>query len=329
MEKIQKTVKKVYKHLSIEEREEISCMLEKGLNRKEIAERLGRDPATISREIQRNGSPIRNTRYRANRAQLRSDNRKQEAHRKIRLKNEKIRKYVETKIKKGYTPEQIAGRIKIDYPNLKTNYESIYLYIYSERPDLIEYLVRGRRKRKKRSIKPGKRMVKIPNRVMISERPDCINDKSEYGHWEADTAVSRQSKAAIVILRERKLQICIIRKIPRKTARCMRRTVIRMLKKYPENMRKSITFDNGLENAEHELMQKALNVKTYFCNPYHSWEKGGVENLIGLMRRFLPKKTNFELIPDSEIKKIESILNNRPRKTLGFLTPFEVYKNCA
>ncbi len=329
MVKLQKAGKNVYSQISLEERKEIACYLEKGLRQKEIAALLGRSPSTISREIRRNSSPIRNTKYRANRAQLRSDERKRLSHMKVRLKNERIRNYVKNKLKDGYTPEQIAGRIGIDHPGLKTNYESIYLYIYQEAPELVQYLVKGRRKRQKRSIKQGKRMVKIPNRVMISERPDSINNKTEYGHWEADTVVSRQSKEALVVLRERKMHIVIIRKIERKTARLMRRAVVRMLRKYPAHMRKSITFDNGLENAEHEEIKKALGVDTYFCNAYHSWEKGGVENIIGLIRRFFPKKTNFKLIENLEIKKVESKLNNRPRKTLGFKTPNEVYKNCA
>lgn len=329
MNKVSDAPSNVYKHLSIEEREEISVMLEKGFNQKEIAEFLNRNPSTISREIIRNTPEFRKTKYRANRAQLRSDERKIISHQKMRLKNPKIIAYAEYKIKQGYTPEQIAGRISIDHPELKTNYESIYLFIYNERPDLTQYLVRGKRKRQKRSIKPGKRMVKIPNRTMISKRPERINNRSEYGHWEADTAVSRQSKSALVIVRERKLHIMLICKVPRKTAANMKESVIRMLRKYPEWMRKSITFDNGLENAEHELIAKALGLETYFCNPYHSWEKGGVENGIGLIRRFLPKKTDFELISDAYIKEIETRLNNRPRKSLSFLTPLEVYINCA
>lgn len=329
MKKVLNVPLNVYKHLTVEEREEILIMLEKGFNQKEIAYFLNRNPSTISREIMRNAPEIRKTKYRANRAQLRADERKIISHQKTRLKNPRITAYVECKIKQGYTPEQIAGRISIDHPELTTNYESIYLYIYNERPDLIQYLVRGKRKRQKRSIKPGKRMVKIPNRTMISERPERINNRSEYGHWEADTAVSRQSKSALVIVRERKLQITLICKIPRKTAGNMKNAVIRMLRKYPEWMRQSITLDNGLENAEHEFIAKALGLNTYFCNPYHSWEKGGVENGIGLIRRFLPKKTDFGLISNSYIKMIENRLNNRPRKSLSFLTPLETYKNCA
>jgi len=326
MEIIRNKPEKVYQHLCVEEREEIACLLEKGLNKKEIAEILGRSPSTITREISRNGTEIRNCRYRGHRAQMRSNERKKKSHQKTRLKDPKIRRYVEEKLKAGFTPEQIAGRIKKDLPGRKTNYESIYLFVYHNSPELSEYLVWGRRKRRKRAIKAGKRVVKIPNRVMINKRPKYINERKSLGHWEADTVISRKSKSVLVVIRERKLQITYIRKIPRKTAKHMRLAVINALRKFPKKLLKSITFDNGLENAEHELIAKFLGIKTYFCNPYHSWEKGGVENVIGLIRRFLPKKTDFALIAYSVIRKIQHALNNRPRKSLKFWTPAEKLK---
>jgi IS30 family transposase len=329
MKKVKTTREKVYKHLQNHERDEIACMLAQGYYLKEIAVRLNRHPSTITREIRRNGAPVNETQYRANRAQLRADERKKVSHQKMRLKNEVIRDYVLHKLTLDYTPEQIAGRIKKDLMGYTTNHESIYLFIYAERPDLTEYLVRGKRKRQKRSIKSGRRIVKIPNRVMIGNRPETINNKKTYGHWEADTVISRQSKSSLVVVRERRLQITLICKIPRKNADHMRRAVVRLLHRIPKRFVKSITFDNGLENADHELIAKALGVKIYFCNPYHSWEKGGVENGIGLIRRYFPKKTDFSLISDQEIHLIEYKLNNRPRKSLGFLTPLEVYENCA
>jgi transposase, IS30 family len=329
MKKIKKSQGKVYKHFQNSERDDLSWMLAQGFKQKDIAAKLGRNPSTISRELKRNGSPIRETRYLANRAQFRSDERKKLSHQKIRLKNDEIKEYVIKKLMSDYTPEQIAGRIQIDKPWCSINYESIYLFIYNERPDLAIYLVRGKRKRQKRSIKPGKRIVKIPNRTMIDKRPPEINDRLEYGHWEADTVISRQSKSTLVVVRERKLQLMFIRKISRKTAKNMRNAVVGILRKFPKEFCRSITFDNGLENADHELMAKMLGVQIYFCNPYHSWEKGGVENSIGLIRRYLPKKTDFSLISNRDISTIEKRLNSRPRKTLGFLTPTEVYKNCA
>jgi len=317
--------KKVYKHLNILEREEIACLLEKGSTQKEVAHILGRDPATISREVKRNSSQTYQVKYRGNRAQLKADERSKVTHHRPRLKSKKIRKYVIKKLKKGYTPEQIAGRLSIDMKGCKTNYESIYLFIYHERPDLTQYLLRATRKRRKRTAKNGRRGT-IVNRVMIGDRPSEIGNREEYGHWEADTVVSKQSKSVLVVVRERKLQLMFIRKIPRKTAKHMRKAVVTMLRRFNPDFVLSITFDNGLENAEHEKIAKFLGVKTYFCNPYHSWEKGGVENGIGLVRRDLPKKTDFSLISDRAIRLIQEKWNNRPRKLLGFLTPLEATK---
>lgn len=327
MTKIARIEENVYKHISAEERDKIALMVSSGSTQDEIARELGRHPSTISREISRNSSAVRKS-YSAIQAQNCAEARRQDSHRKERLKIPIIRKYVIKKLKQGYTPEQIAGRIYLDI-GLKTNHESIYLFIYHDRRDLIVYLTRGHRKRQKRAVKAGKRMVKIPNRTMISERPVEINLRKSTGHWEADTVISRASKESLAVLRERKLQLMYIMKIKRKNAESFKLAIIRMMKKLPKKYRKSITLDNGLENAAHEEIARILNVKIYFCNPYHSWEKGGIENGIGLIRRYCPKKTNFALISKKRIATIEKRLNNRPRKSLGFLTPLEVYENCA
>lgn len=326
MSEVKRKEKKVYKHLQDFERDEISFLLSQKFSLKDIGLSIGRHPSTISRELKKNGSPKYKTEYRPHRAQMRADDRKKKSHQKKRLKNNQIRDYVEQKLKCGWTPEIISGRIRMELPGCYINYESIYMYIYTERRDLIKYLPRGHRKRRKRAVKQGKRMVKIPNRVMIDERPDVISNRERFGDWEADTVVSRQSKASLAVIRERKFQLMFINKIYRKDSERMRDAVVMMMKRVPKKFRKSITFDNGLENAQHESISKKLDVETYFCNPYHSWEKGGVENGIGLIRRYLPKKTDFALISDDVISRIESELNNRPRKSLGFLTPIEAYK---
>ena len=320
-----KQPKKVYKHLDRVEREEIAILLANGKTQKEIAARLNRDPATISRELKRNATDIYRTRYRGHRAQLKADLRKQATHHKPRLSNKRVRKYVIKNLKKGFTPEQIAGRISIDLKGCNTNHESIYLFIYHERPDLAQHLLRANRKRRNRRSKKGRRGT-ILHRTMIDKRPAAINERTEVGHWEADTVVSKQSKSVLVVVRERKLQLMFIRKIPRKTAKEMRKAVVGMLRRFDNRFVRSITFDNGLENAEHQKIAALLGVKTYFCNPYHSWEKGGVENGIGLIRRDLPKKTDFSLISNRKIRFIEKKWNNRPRKLLGFLTPLEAKK---
>ena len=321
-------VKKVYQHLSSEERDLISGYLSEGKNKTEIAKILDRSPSTISREINRNSLHKYTNIYYPITAHKTAEKRKLKSRQKERIKNPKVREIISAKIRIGWTPEQIAGHINKNYP-FKANYESIYLYLYNDADELVKYLARARAKRQKRLQKQGKRMLKIPNRTMINERPGIINERRRFGDWEADTVVSRQSKTTLVVLRERKLQKILIKKIPSRTADNFNKAIIGMFKNIPIKLRKSITFDNGLENARHEVLQTKLGVKTFFCNPYHSWEKGSVENSIGLIRRFLPKKTDFSLIPESEIRYIENLLNERPRKSLNFNSPNQVFLNCT
>ena len=229
-------------------------------------------------------------------------------------------------MKKFWSPEQIAGRLQIDYPDLKTNYESIYLYIYNDRPDLIPFLRKRHRKRLKRGLKKKTRASKIPNRISIKDRPDYINNITEVGHWELDTIVSRKSKSALSVGVERKTKFTIINLIPNKTAKIFRKSFTRRLSHYPDYMHKSFTYDNGLENVEHGHINKVLNSISFFCQPYHSWEKALVENTNGLVRFFLPKKTDFSKVSKIEVKEIENALNNRPRKCLNYKTPAEAFK---
>ena len=324
-----KVKRKKYQHLTIEERDKIAVYISKGWKQYKIAQALSVHPSTVSREIKRNSKFRFSQDYFPGYAQGKADQRKHDSRQKDRLKNPEIRGLVSKFIRNDWTPEQVAGYINLEYPHLHTNHESIYLYIYNESRELIPYLARCHNKRNKRLQNQGKRAHKIKNRTMISERPEIINQKKRYSDWEADTVVSRQSKACLVVIRERKSQTVKIRKIESRTAENTGKAIISMMKNVPEKLRKSITFDNGLENADHEIIARKLNLKTYFCNPYHSWEKGGVENVIGLIRRYLPKKTDFSLISDSYIRYIENQLNNRPRKSLGFKTPYQVFLNCT
>jgi len=207
----------------------------------------------------------------------------------------------------------------------KTNYETIYQWIYNDRKDLIPFLTKSHRIRRKRGSAKQKRCPKIPNRTAIEKRPDYVNLRTEIGHWEIDTAVSRESKAAIMVLVERKSRYVIIKKLPAKTAYFMHNAAVKSLKNYPANIRQSITYDNGTENTLHELTNKTLGTKSYFCNPYHSWEKGSVENIIGIIRRFYPKKTDWKNIAQWDLNKIARFINNRPMKLLGFKTPYQVF----
>jgi IS30 family transposase len=204
-------------------------------------------------------------------------------------------------------------------------HESIYQYIYSEADWLVGYLARRHKKRHAKGHSRKHRRSHIPNRVSISERSDDINERKEFGHWEADSIVSRASKSALNILVERKARYTKLTKLTRKTSKETRKTISRRLSSTHKKAKLSITYDNGSENVEHELINAKLGTKSYFCAPYRSWEKGTVENSCGLVRRFLPKKTDIAKIAESDIRKIERMLNNRPRKCLGYETPAEVF----
>jgi IS30 family transposase len=160
---------------------------------------------------------------------------------------------------------------------------------------------------------------------MIDKRPDYINLRSEIGHWEIDTAISRKSKAAIMVLVERRTRFVIIKKLLAKTAYCMHNATVKSLRNFPSRIRRSITYDNGTENTLHEYTNNVLGTESYFCNPYHSWEKGTVENVIGIIRRFYPKKTDWNNISQWDLNKVARFINNRPMKLLGFKSPYQVF----
>jgi IS30 family transposase len=316
---------KKYSHLTLEEREEIAIALGKGMKQCEIVDLLKRDKSTISREIKRNNSEKNNVRYRANRAQLKADERKKLSHKKQRIPNKKLRQFIWKIIRAGYSPEIVSHMASAKNSDWKTNHESIYQWIYIECKELIPFLVKSHKKRRKRGCAKHKRCPKVPNRTMIEHRPDCINMRQSIGDWETDTIISRQSKAAVMVLVNRCSRQIILKKLIQKTANEMHKSHISSLKDLPVEYRNSITYDNGPENALHELTNEKLQTKSYFCNPYHSWEKGTVENLIGLVRRFYPKKTDWKYVTQCDLNKVMRFINNRPMKCLGFKTPQQVF----
>lgn len=318
--------KSKYHHLSIHERDQIAYFEATGLTVPEIAIELGRHRTTIWREMHRNKPIIRDVRYLAHRAHIRAMNRKALSHRKVRIPDPIAREYIRRKIVLDYSPEQIAGMMRIECPELAVSHETIYQFIYNEERGLLKYLRKLHKKRRKRPFSSRKHENKIPNRVSIDERPKYVETRNTCGHWETDTMISRKSKVAIQVSYERKSMYLKLQKLKRKSAEEMRKGLTRGMCKLPAGMRKTITYDNGTENAEHEIANKTLGTRSYFCHPYHSWEKGGVENIIGLIRQYLPKKTDLAKVSIAKIKWIERRLNNRPRKRLGYKTPNELFR---
>jgi IS30 family transposase len=319
-------IPKTYKHLNSDERDHLAVLKSKGKSLREISKLLNRSPSTLSRELKRNAPPVYTGYYLAHKAQQRADKRNHESHRRKRLKNDVIAHYVESCLCLGWSPELIAGRLGVDHPKLSISHEAIYQWIYQDAPHLILSLVRVHRKRRHRGYSRKHKKSHIPERISIKERPKTVLKRLHIGHWETDTISCRKSYQAVQVTVERKARYSKLAKLKAKTSRAMSVALTRKLSRYPANARLSITYDNGPENAEHMRTNKILGTRSYFCEPFHSYERGTVENTIGLVRRFLPKKTNLAKISQDHLVKIEDWLNNRPRKCLGFKTPAEVFK---
>jgi transposase, IS30 family len=315
-----------YSHLSLYEREQIFVYKRQGKSRREIAKLLKRSPSTISRELNRNSHihPLM-TGYLGASAHLQAKTRKAQAGRRDRLKDERIRAYVKQQIEIGWTPEIIAHCVSKVFPGLSISHEAIYQYIYHAWPEGIYYLPRKHVKRLFRGYKNNKNRCPIPNRTDISKRPVKVNNRKVFGHWESDTIESDQSKVIINVIKERRSRLVKITRLENKKADLTTQSIINRLQTLPSKARQSITYDNGSENYFHEKVNKALNSKSYFCQPYHSWEKGAVEQINGLIRRFIPKKTNLAIFSQGDLDYIEKLLNDRPRKCLGYKTPAEVF----
>lgn len=319
-------MKNRYAQLKIGEREQIAVLKAQGKSLREIAGVLGKDPSTVSRELKRNGMDKEYVAYRADRFAMR---RKKRAARRKRLKNDLTRQYVHEKLKLGWSPEQIAGRIAMDQPMSSISHEAIYQYIYHEAKDLIGCLARRHKKRYRLCYLRKRKASLIPNRILITERPEEVNQRRVFGHWETDAMVSRASKAALNVLVERMSRYAKLTKLAKKSADLTKEAIVRRLRLEKSHSRLTITYDNGIENIHHECVNRKLRTKSYFCIPYHSWEKGTVENTIGLIRRFIPKKTDLARISTTDISQVERLLNNRPRKCLQYRTPKEVYSDLS
>jgi IS30 family transposase len=310
-------------HFTPAEQLELEILLEHGYSDRAIARTLGCHHTTIGRETKRNSVKKK---YRGKAAKIKARIRRRYSKyqgMKVRERPE-LKKFIVLKLKKGWTPEEIAGRLKKkkkDLPYISA--KGIYKWLYSVHgqkycPLLCSQQLHPRKRR------PKAERSMIPNRVGIEKRPEKANNRSEFGHGETDTAVSgkrHDSKHALAVLHERKSRYVRLRKIPNMKPASMTHALKKMAK---DLTLRTITYDNGIENRDHETVAKALKIQTYFCNPYHSWEKGGVENTIGRIRRYIPKGSNFADYSDRDIAKIEHWLNHTPRKCLDWSTPHEI-----
>ncbi len=320
--------RRTYCQLSLTERDRLAILRAQGLSLSEIARRLKRDKSTVSRELQRNHGTVYHS-YGGGSAHRRAQQRRHQASRHERLRNPQVRAYVRSRLKRGWSPEQIAGRLPQVKPGLSVSHEAIYQYIYNpmvrRQENLVPYLARAHWKRQLRGHRHTHRDLHIPERISVRKRPGVINRRHQLGHWENDLIISRRSPAALNIIVERKTRLTKLVKLAHHTPHETRCAITRTLSHLPRHARRSITYDNGHENLHHREINAVLGTSSYFCEPYHSWEKGTVENTVGLVRRVFPKKTDFARITGKSIKRLERLLNNRPRKTLYFKTPKEAF----
>jgi transposase, IS30 family len=323
---------KSYTRLNKEERIKIQTLLKIGMTVRQIAKELERSPSSISREVKR-GIHLPGDGYTAEQAERVSF-----IYRRVRrpdtklITNKKLRGFVILKLTEGWSPEQISFRIKELFPKdnrMRISYESIYKYIYEEDRVLIRYLPYKKPKRcggKRRHIYMGK----IPDRVSIDERPEEVWMRIMIGHWEGDLIVGKGQKSVIGTLVERATRFTIIVKLESRKSEHVIERFAEELKNYPSKILKTLTYDNGVEMTAHKEFTRRTQMAVYFAHPYSSWERGTNENTNGLIRRIFPKKTDFSKITEKELKEVELLLNTRPRKVLGWKTPFEqLIKLCA
>jgi IS30 family transposase len=329
-----------YNRLCLAERKLLAKWKHEGRSNKESARLLHRHPSTIGRELKRNLYQGQLTSfYEPLHAQARSQERKHRVFAaKHPLKNAKIYAYVLEQLRQSWSPEQIAGRLKLkhpDDPSWQIHHETIYRFIYrKENQDkaLWEYL---RRKQKRRRSKQGRKSqrVRIPDRISIHQRPEKVDRREEFGHWEGDTVVGRGKDHGFHTTYERFSSFYRFALMGTLEAEASYEAQRRIYADYPETARKSTTLDNGLEHSQHKRLEKELGIKTFFADTYAAWQRGGNENANLWLRYYFPKGTDFRTIPAEELRAVEWELNNRPRKRLGFKTPQEVFgeklKGCA
>lgn len=322
---------KKHKRLTLKERVQIETLLNENITKAYIAKRLDRSRSTISREVNK-WVQNKHDKYDAHLAHwcAKEDYLNKRNLDKISTYS-LLRFFVYKGLLSQWTPEQISGRIKELYPNdpiMSISHEAIYKHIYT-RPQaslnkkLIKLLVRKKTRRRPHKKRRGTGS-KIINQVSIDNRPKHIEDRIEIGHWEGDLIIGKNHKSAIGTIVERKARYTIIIKLNSKKADEVAKMFSKKLNQLNNIFKKSMTYDNGIEMARHEKITQNTGMKIFFAHPYSSWERGTNENTNGLIRRYLPKGTDFNQIDEKLIMKIQEKLNNRPRKIIGYKTPQEI-----
>ncbi|AWN14995.1 IS30 family transposase [Salinisphaera sp. LB1] len=319
-----------YSHLSSEERRVIFHCFMYGVTRAEIARRLGRHRSTISREIKR-GARRYGPGYDGIYAHEQALAKRRTARHRRRVDNAPLVRYVEQKLRAHWPPEAIAGRLPIAFPNradMRISHEQIYRWIYADSRDrgvLRRYLRRGHVHRRRRRRLSALR-ARFPDRVDIDQRPTAVDRRARFGDWEGDTVLGRANSGIIATHAERKSGYLVAIKLPSRHAKPLAEATIQAFKRLPKRWRRTLTYDNGSEFADFHRIGRATGLSIYFARPHAPWQRGCNENLNGLLRQFYRKNASLRDVTQSDLDKVVRLLNHRPRKRLGYLTPHEVLR---
>ncbi len=330
-----------YKRLSVNEREEISRMLAQNCSLNDIAKSLHRHTSSVSREVKAGG---RNKyTYRAGPAQRRAARNAKKRKQNKRILNDRMRlkRYIHRKLRKKWSPAQIAKELKKDYPldmTMRIVPETIYTYLYvlprgSLKKELLSCL-RQNRKRRRQQSRGVKMERKLEDMLSIEERPKEVEDRIIPGHWEGDLIIGKNNRSALGTLVERTTRTTILIPVKSREAETVAKAFAKEVKKLPQQMKLSMTYDQGREMAQHKLFTNITGVKVYFAHPSSPWERGTNENTNGLIRQYFPKGTDFKKVSRYEVKKAQHQLNGRPRAALDYQKPYEVFnqlinQNCC
>ena len=313
--------------LSLAEREEIALGVSRGETGVVIARRLRRSVSTVTRELARNGG---RPGYRAARADACAlDEARRPKVAKL-LRSPKLRAEVERRLAERWSPQQIAARLRVDFPDdpeMRVSHETIYqsLYVQSRgalRRELASRLRSGRSHRRSRGFRMGGNLREI---VPIAERPPEVDDRAVPGHWEGDLIIGKAGRSAIATLVERQMRFTMLVQLPDRTAESVRVALTEHIQRLPEALRRTLTWDQGKEMAEHARFTIDSNVQVYFCDPSSPWQRGTSENTNGLLRQYFPKGDDLARYDQTELDRVADELNGRPRQTLKRMKPSETF----
>ena len=310
-----------YRHLTRDDREEIAALRASGHSMRAVAATIGKAASTISRELRRNA--LDSGRYAAHVADGAYMARRQRSG--VLERDRRLAGFVRDRLTEAWSPQQISGWLQSGAEKgLRTvAMETIYSFIYragQKAEQLWRFLARRHKRRRKPAARSSRDTIK--DRVSIHERPESVNDRSELGNWEGDLVICQRTRP-VLVLHERKTRLTLAARLTGKGAAETASVIMAIFRRLDPVLRQSITFDNDTAFARHTLLREALKMATWFCDAYASWQKGGIENANGRLRRWLPRQTNLDELSDEDLQEIVMTYNLTPRKCLGYITPIQ------